>query len=252
MHKLLFSLVGTVLWFSSVFVHAEETLVVTYYPYPPKIHIVDGVPLGPYIREITQIARTAGYSVKWIPTDIDSEAAMLDDGKRAFCTTGRMPNAERAKRWTFLPYLFDMVPGDTVIAHPAKAQEIRSHGNISEVARNKMFKGALLASGIYGTEIDILLLSEPHWITRTGSMDEQLVRMVLARRADWTIVPKAQWQAITYRLPETRALVEITNFGAHPDYPISIACSKSLRQETVDQLSASMAQHGYAPFTIPQ
>jgi len=230
----------------------DETLAVTYYHYPPKLNVIAGMPSGLYVEQLEDIAHRAGMTVDWLYSDVDEEAAMLDAGRRAFCTTGRMPTIERARRWKFLPFLFDIVPGDTVLTRVDMVAKLKKYDSIADVAKDSGFKGALLESGIYGTAIDVQMIANPPWIARNGAMDLQLMKMVLAGRADWTIVPKDQWEEAKAMLVPTADLVEIPDFGAHPDYPIYIACSKAVSNEAFKALSNGMEAAGFKPGHLPK
>ena len=228
----------------------DETLAITFYHYPPQLRVEDGTPSGIYYEQLEDVAKRAGYNVTWLHSNMDEEAAMLDAGRRAFCTTGRLPNKDRSTRWKFLPYLFDVVPGDTVLTRPELAEQLTGYGSITDVAKDKAFTGALLKSGIYGAAIDEHLATAPKWVLRTGATDLQLMKLVLAGRADWTIVPKQQWREAMRLHAPSAELVELPNFGAHPDYPIYIACSKALSDEMFSRLSDAMAEAGFSPGTL--
>ena len=253
MKRVLLSIVASfVLFFPAYANTGDEILAVTYYHYPPKLNVVAGVPSGLYVEQLEDIARRADMTVEWLYSDIDEEAVMLDAGRRAFCTTGRMPTIERARRWKFLPYLFDTVPGDTVLTRVDIVEKLKKYDSISDVAKDSSLKGTLLESGIYGTAIDVQLIANPPWIARNGAMDMQLMKMVLAGRADWTIVPKDQWEEAKAIHAPTAVLVEIPDFGAHPDYPIYIACSKAISNEVFEALSSAMEAAGYKPGRLPK
>jgi len=228
----------------------DNTLAVTFYHYPPRLQVEDGQPSGLYYDQLQDVAKRAGYKIEWLHSDLDEEAAMLDAGRRAFCTTGRLPNKERALRWRFLPYLFDVVPGDTVLTRSELVEKLDDFLSITEVAKDSNYTGALLKSGIYGASMDQHLASSPKWVLRSGSTDLQLMKLVLAGRADWTIVPKQQWEEAMELHAPTSELVEMPDFGAHPDYPIYIACSRALSDEMFARLSDAMAEAGFVRGTL--
>ena len=228
----------------------DESLAITYYHYPPQLRVENGAPSGIYYDQLEDIAKRAGYQVNWLQSDVDEEAAMLNAGQRAFCTTGRMPNKERVARWKFLPYLFDMVAGDTVLTRSELVESLSRFGSIDRVSKDSRFTGALLKSGIYGEAIDKHLVSRPGWILRSAATDLQLMKLVLAGRADWTIVPQQQWEEAIQLHAPSADLVEIPNFGAHPDYPIYIACSRALSDEMFLKLSDAMGEAGFTSGTL--
>lgn len=228
----------------------EDTLAITFYHYPPQLRVEEGKPSGLYYEQLEDVARRAGYRVDWLHSDMDEEAAMLNAGRRSFCTTGRMPNKDRTRRWKFLPYLFDVVPGDTVLTRAELSKALSGYNSITEVAKDKTYTGALLKSGIYGAAIDKHLATGPRWVLRSGATDLQLMKLVLAGRADWTIVPQQQWEEAMQLHAPTAELVEIPNFGAHPDYPIYIACSRALSDDMFQRLSKAMGDAGFPPGSL--
>ncbi|WP_417451379.1 substrate-binding periplasmic protein [Kordiimonas sp.] len=227
---------------------AEERapLVVTYYNYPPHLRIVDGQPAGLYADQIEKIVSLAGFKVAWYPSSIDEEARMLNDGRRLICTTGRLRTPDRAAQWSFLPYIFDIVPGDLVVAVPQEATKIRAHGSLANLVQDKSLIGSLLESGVYGDEVDAILATQTSpWILRTGKTDLQLLNMLLAGRAHYTIVPEDQWHFAKNENPDIEKLVPINSITALPALPIYIACSRHLPQTTLDALSNAMGKLGF-------
>lgn len=229
----------------------RPAITITYYHYPPDLRVVNGKPTGKYVDQLTAVANTAGYDVNWLASTIDEEADMLNEGRRAICTTGRLPNAERAKKWAFLPYVFDKVPGDIVLTRPRFVDRLKAHGHISSLVKDSSLVGTLLESGIYGDSVDQHLRTNPSWVLRTGKTDYQLMNMVLAGRAHYTIVPKDQWDEARRDMPQVNELVMLPDLGTHPDYIIYIACSRAVPTETLKALGDAMGKHGFIPGPIP-
>ncbi len=239
----------SVILFFTVAVAADDrsAITFTYYHYPPDIKVVKGKPTGKYVDQLTAVADLAGYDIRWMASTIDEEADMLNEGRRAICTTGRMPTPERAQKWAFLPYLFDVVPGDIVLTLPRYLDRLRAHGNIVSLTKDSTMIGTLLESGIYGEAVDSIVRENPSWILRTGKSDYQLMNMVLAGRAHYTIVPQDQWDEAKRVIPQANTLVTVPNYGTHPDYPIYIACSKGVPAETLKALGDAMGALGFEP-----
>lgn len=236
---------------SAVSADDKQSLTVTYYHYPPDIVVKNGKPEGRYIDELEAIVTRAGYKVHWMASSIDDEADILNDGRRVICTTGRMPTKDRVTKWTFLPYRFDIVQGDIVLTRPELADRVKLHGHIDALVRNSSLTGTLLESGKYGANVDQFIADNPSWIIRTGKTDFQLMNMLLAGRAHYTIVPENQWEEARKAMPQTMKLVPILDFGTHPDYPIAIACSRSLDGEMFAKLSEAMGAIGYEKIDLP-
>ena len=237
----LLALIGT-----SVLADERQPLAVTYYHYPPYLLIENGKPAGLYADNVVRIAEMAGMRVVWQLSTIDEEARMLDDGRRPFCTTGRLPTPERIKNWAFLPYIFDVVPGDIVVSSKSHLQQVRDHTDVAELVSDKTLTGTLLESGIYGDAVDkILNTQNPSWILRTGKTDFQLINMILAGRAHYGIVPEDQWQFALRDNPAASQLIEVPNMGTLPSLPIYLACSRKLSKDTLDALAQAMEKLGF-------
>jgi len=247
-HLILYSLI--VFFATALAADDRPTITFTFYNYPPDISVVKGKPTGNYVDQLTAVADLAGYDIRWMASTIDDEADMLNEGRRAICTTGRMPTPARAEKWAFLPYLFDVVPGDIVLTLPRYLDRLRAHGNIVSLAKDSTMVGTLLESGIYGEAVDSIVRENPSWILRTGKSDFQLMNMVLAGRAHYTIVPKDQWDEAKRVMPRTSSLVTLPDYGTHPDYPIYIACSKGVPAETLKALGDAMAKQGFPQGTL--
>lgn len=134
----------------------------------------------------------------------------------------------------------------------SRQSDIKAHKHIGNLIRDGSLIGSLLESGVYGSEVDVFLLSGTDWIIRTGKNDLQLMDMVLAGRADYSIVPEMQWREAQHVSPMALNLIEVPDFGTYPSYPIYIACSPSLPRKIFDLLDTSMKTLGYKPGVIPR
>ncbi|MCJ9427650.1 transporter substrate-binding domain-containing protein [Kordiimonas marina] len=220
-------------------------LAVTYYHYPPKLRVEGDKPTGPYAEGVERIVAKAGLKIEWLKSTINEEARMLNDGRRSFCTTGRYYTAERAKHWTFLPYLFDKIPADVVVTTQEKAPALKAHGTMASVVRDPKLIGTLLGSGIYGGGIDTVVRSSPPWIYRDGKTDFQLMHMVAAGRAHYAIVPEDQWQIARKHDPNLAKLVMLPDLGTLPPTNLYLVCSHGVTPATINRLDQAMQDLGY-------
>jgi len=238
-------------WNPVAIADTRTPITITYYPYPPDIRIEDGKPVGKYIDRMNQIIEMANMRAVWLASNFADEADILNNANRDICTTGRIRTEERAKLWAFLPYIFDHAPGDIVLSRPADHEKLKRHGNIASLVQDRSLIGVFLESGIYGDPVDAYLAKQPEWILRSGKTDFQLIHLVETGRAHYTVVPANQWDEARRLHPKMFHLQTIPDYGTHPPYPIAIACSRSVKPETLNALSAAMKALDYQPWPTP-
>lgn len=241
-------------------VHADDvqnttpaTLAVTYFSYPPYIYVEqEGAPSGPHILRFLRITNRAGIDVQWHQTTVEGETRMLDQGRRPFCSTGKLYNTDRAQRWTYLPYVFAMAPRAVVMAKPENIQTLGDHTDLLSLLMDRSWIGALLGGATYGVDVDQFLAENPEWVLRTGKTDIQLLEMVLANRAHYAVVQEMQWHIAKNRNPDTAALRIIENIPALPKQPIFLACSRDLPEGILRRMGKAMIEEGFPYRSLPK
>lgn len=231
---------------------APQAITFTYYPYPPKMRVEGGTPTGAHPDAIRAITDRAGLALDWLPAGITTETRMLDDGRRAFCTTGRIYSDERAKRWSFLPFIFDAMPGDVAVTRKELEPELRGHGSMAAVVRDPSLRGALHPGSTYGSEIDSFVKTPRDWLFDAGESSLHHVQMVISGRADYTIIPGDQWHTALQSLKGMDTLVMIDDLGTLPPTQLSLACSHGVDADTFSRLRQAMQDLGYKPRKIAQ
>lgn len=226
-------------------------LAVTYFPYPPYIYAEEGrPPTGPHILRFLRITDRAGFQVKWHLTTVEGETRMLDQGRRSICSTGKLYNTVRAKKWTYLPYVFAMAPRVVVMAKSEDTNDF-DHRSMLSLLMDRTHVGALLGGATYGEEVDQFLAENPDWILRTGKTDIQLIDMVLKDRADYAVVQEMQWHIAKSRNPAAAAMSIAPSIPPIPKQPIFLACSRDLPEETLARLGKAMIEEGFPYQALP-
>ncbi len=231
-------------------------LAVTYYAYPPNIVDAEGHPRGLFVTKLEQIADIAGLTIAWQRSSVEEEVRMLNDGKRAFCTSGKLYSEDRARQWIYIPYIFAFASTNIVVASPSAAGHVAAHDTVIELLRNHQLTGALLNGATYGGRVDSFLRADrPLWVLRTGRSDHQLLTMVSLDRADYAIVQKRQWQMAQATDPIMNQLVVIPTLSEETTRPIYLACSRTLDMSVMRSLADAMASLGFryrALFSPPE
>jgi len=221
-------------------------LAITYYDYPPNIMDVKGRPRGLFVTKLKRIADKAGFTIVWQRSSVEEEVRMLNDGKRAFCTSGKLFSEDRARQWIYIPYVFAFASANIVVAHPAVADRVGAHGATSDLVRDHRLKGALLSGATYGGRIDRFLRTDrPLWVLQTGRSDQQLLTLVAMARADYAIVQERQWQMALATDPGLGMLVNVESLKEAAHRPIYLACSRTLEMSVVRSLADAMASLGF-------
>lgn len=228
-------------------------LAVTYFPYPPYIYTEENAPpTGPHILRFLRITDRAGFQVRWHLTTVEGEGRMLDQGRRQFCSTGKIYNTVRARKWTYLPYVFAMAPRAVVMATRDNVRQMADHSSLLSLLMDDAHVGTLLGGATYGVEVDQYLAENPPWIVRTGKSDVQLLEMVLAGRAHYAVVQEMQWHIAKSRNPDAASLRIVENIAAIPKQPIFLACSRDLPAETLALLGKAMIEEGFPYRALPR
>jgi uncharacterized protein (TIGR02285 family) len=221
-------------------------LAVTYYDYPPNIMDVEGSPRGLFVSRLTRIAEKAGYRIAWQQSSIEEEVHMLNDGKRAFCTSGKLHTPDRARRWTFIPYVFGYASANLVVTRAPMFVRVAGHADMAALIKDPGLTGALVNGATYGEEIDRFLGREqPKWILSTGKSGRQLLIMVMLGRADYAVVQERQWQMALATIPDASKLHPVASLRDDRRPPIFLACSRTLEMSVIRSLADAMAALGF-------
>ncbi|WCL53661.1 hypothetical protein [Gimibacter soli] len=218
---------------------------VTYYDYPPTMKIVDGRPAGPYVDQIVRVAETAGLTIHWLLTTINTETKMLDQGVRQICTTGRLHNEDRASRWLYVPYEWDWLPGDIIIAQPDKATAVAEHAHILDLLHDRSLHPMMVGGSTFGNVIDKAIKYRDHWIANDVGSEIQVIKLLAAGRADYTVIAFDQWEEALAADQSLSFLSALKIDGVLPPAPIYLTCSKATDPMVITKLGEAMGKLGY-------
>lgn len=218
---------------------------VTYYDYPPTMKIVDGRPAGPYVDQIVKVAETAGLSIHWLLTTINAETKMLDQGVRQICTTGRLHNDERAARWLYVPYEWDWLPGDIIVSRPEKAAVVAEHPHILDLLHDRSLHPMMVGGSTFGNEVDKAIKYRDHWVANDAGSEIQVIKLIAAGRADYTIIAFDQWEEALVADQSLSFLSALKIDGVLPPAPIYLTCSKATDPQVIVRLGEAMGKLGY-------
>jgi len=228
--------------------YAEEPLSVTIYDYPPDVVNAATNPSGTHVKQLLEITEKAGFSVQWLQSNMAEESSMLDDGRRPFCTTGRAYSTERAQKWRYVPYLFDGMDVEVLVARPEVLEALLALETPEAMTRAKDFKGVFIKGGYYSSSTGETLNLSTDWLLDIASSELQGLKMIVSGRADYTFLPMETWFAEKYRDLSLQALKTAPLALQRGGTPVLIACSQAVPETIIERLSVAMQSLGYPEY----
>lgn len=220
---------------------------VPYYDYPPKMVILNGEPTGTYVESWKAIAAKAGVRLQWMPSSIAEETAMLDQGQRPMCNTGRLVTEERRKSWVFLPYVYDWLAEDVIVTTPALKARIATYPHLKDLLTDASLHPTFVGGLAIGEGFEGANTKRSHWRDLDVKSEAQAVRMVGAGRADYTLSNTDQLAEAIRHDPALGQLVTLRLPGMYPRTPVSIACTRGTPPALIEALGKAMQDLGYEP-----
>lgn len=231
-------------------VRADEAISFTFYDFPPKMIVKNGVLSGARYEEMNRIGTEAGLAINWIRTSMAEEGEMLNKGQRAFCATGRAYTAERSRRWVFIPYELDRLPRRIFLARKDVADRLLGYATVEEVIENSDLRGAMLSNFIYTDTINTLLQDNPDRIMLRANDIFQVIDMVRVGRADFTVVPHHNWEAFKADREDVSSMQAMPDIRVSGARRLFVVCSHAVPQDVRQALAGAMGRLGYRETTV--
>lgn len=183
-----------------------------------------GVLEGLLVTPVQQALSRTGIVARWEQTPSQRQLLLVQTGQEPVCALGWFRNPEREKLGHFSRPLYrDLPMGGLVRADVAMAD-----GQPLQTMLASPLLTVLTKDGFsYGADIDRWLTQQPGRRVSTGSEPTQLVRMLLAGRADLMLVAPE----------EGRLLMELTATG-------------QLRMVRFSDVAAGLDRHLYCNFSV--
>ncbi len=171
----------------------------------------DGSVEGLVATPAAQALQRAGIAFRWEQTPSQRQLLLVQTGDAGACGLGWFRNAERERLGRFSRPLYRDLPMGALV----RADTTLSDGaSLFDTLAQRQLTLLTKEGFSYGTQIDQWLQALPAKRVSTGSEPPQLVRMLLARRADWMLVAPEEGQLqIEQHPPGSLRLVRFADVG---------------------------------------
>ncbi len=225
----------------------ENSVAFGYTHYPPHQYVTKHGFHGEYFDRTIEILTKANLSPFWFPITTPQESALLDNGTRPFCSTGRIYTTKRDKKTVFIPYVFDVLPREFIIASPKAAAIIRTKSSVQDIVNDSNLRGIFIQKNHYHEAVNEALKNRVPWISGQAISTEHAAQMILEDRADYTAALEDRWQHVVKDNPALKTLVPTADFEGLNATPIYLTCTKVVPQIIIDKIALSMKELGYKP-----
>lgn len=185
---------------------------------------------------IGQALARAGMVPRWELTPSQRQLLMVQTGQEPVCAVGWFRNPEREKLGRFSRAVYRDLPmgalvrADVVLADDAALANTLSAGKLTVLTKEGFS---------YGAEVDQWLAAPGVRRVSTGSEPSQLVRMLLAARADMLLVaPEEGHMLMAQHLPGALRMVRFSDVG--PGLERHLYCSKRVPEEVLRRVDDAL------------
>ena len=203
---------------------------------PYTMHKSGGAVEGLLAEPVQQAAARAGIVVRWELTPSQRQLLLVQTGQEPVCGVGWFRNPEREKLGRFSRPLYrDLPMGGLVRADVALAD-----GQSLQALLASPLLTVLSKEGYsYGAEIDRWLTQLPGRRVSTGSEPAQLVRMLMAGRADMLLVAPEEGQLLMAGVaPGQLRMVRFADVG--PGLDRHLYCNFSVAPELLRRIDREL------------
>lgn len=207
---------------------ADTSLRLLYQVRPPyTVERSDGSVEGLLGTRIGEAMARAGIAVRWELTPSQRQLLLVQTGQERVCAVGWFRNPEREKLGRFSQPLYrDLPMGALVRSDVALADGVSLAATLGSQAVTVLTKEGFS----YGAEVDQWLAGMSARRVSTGNEPQQLVRMLLARRADMLLVAPEEGQLlIAQSAPGALRMVRFSDVG--PGLDRHLYCNASVPAE---------------------
>lgn len=203
---------------------------------PYTMHKSGGAVEGLLAEPVQQAAARAGIVVRWELTPSQRQLLLVQTGQEPVCGVGWFRNPEREKLGRFSRPLYrDLPMGGLVRADVALADGQSLQAMLASPLLTVLSKEGYS----YGAEIDRWLTQLPGRRVSTGSEPAQLVRMLMAGRADMLLVAPEEGQLLMAGVaPGQLRMVRFADVG--PGLDRHLYCNFSVAPELLRRIDREL------------
>jgi polar amino acid transport system substrate-binding protein len=195
---------------------------------------MEGLLVGP----LQQALERAGLSYRWEQFPSQRQLLLVQTGEAPVCGVGWFRNAERDKLGRYSRPLYRDLPmggvtrADVALPEASSLQAVLAEGRWSLLTKEGFS---------YGAQVDRWLENPAVRRVSTGNEPAQLVRMLLARRADWMLVaPEEARMLLAQHPPGTLRMLRFTDVG--PGLERHLYCNRTVSAELMQRIDEGLAR----------
>jgi len=217
-------------------------LKVCYFERPPYYATIEGQPSGFLIHRVRQILTEAGLEFEFEQMPARRILHELSSGQEPACAVGWFKTPERERIYKFSLPIYQDMPLQAVFLKLGKMPP----ASVTTFARLSAEPGFILGindSFSYGPEVDTLIPAMPTPPVRVQGTQEQLIRMLGAKRFDYTLVnPEEATTLACLAGMESDALVQVPLTDLPKGNLRYLMFSQSVGDDIIDKINAAILQ----------
>lgn len=185
---------------------------------------------------VLQALARAGIVARWEQTPSQRQLLLVQTGQEPVCAVGWFRNPEREKLGRFSRPLYRDLPMGGLVRHDVAMAD----GQSLQAMLASPLVTVLTKDGFsYGADVDRWLMQQPGRRVSTGSEPPQLVRMLLAGRADLMLVaPEEGRLLLALAGPEQLRMVRFSDVG--PGLDRHLYCNFSVSPELLSRIDREL------------
>lgn len=215
----------------------ELPLRLLYQERPPYTSLrPDATVEGLVATPVQQALARAGIAARWELTPSQRQLLLVQSGQEPVCALGWFRNPEREKLGLFSRPLYRDLPMGGLVRADATVADGQS---LQAALASPQFTVLTKEGYSYGADIDRWLIQLPGRRASTGSEPLQLVRMLLARRADLLLVAPEEGQLlIKLAATDQLRLVRFSDIG--PGLERHLYCNSSVGADLIRRIDREL------------
>jgi hypothetical protein len=208
---------------------------------PPYTEVhPDGSVGGVLVEPVLTALQRAGIAHQWVQTPSRRQLLLIQNGDGWHCGVGWYRLPEREPLGKFSRPIYQDRP------FMALARQDTAIKPGSTVAALLALPGRVLLvkeGYSYGPALDGLLAQHPDAVRRTTAESLQMVRMILADRADWMLITPDEAGPLLQQLGEEAAAVPLRPLsGVPPGTPRHLYCNRAVPDAMIDAVNRALPE----------
>jgi polar amino acid transport system substrate-binding protein len=218
-------------------------LILYYYERPPFMHADAAGPSGYFIERTERVLGKAGISYEWKLRPVNRIFADLKANNLQVCSPGWFATPERRSIAAFSKAIYHNMP---LVGLARSDSPIPENTAAATLFKQSGLTVLLKESAVYGVYLDDQIAKIPATnILRTTTEFSNAVKMIYAKRADFTIVAEEEVDTFIKNAALNRIDFKILHFTDEPAVEYRyILCSHTVPAELMNRIDKAIDQLG--------